>query len=133
MYAFVFQTPSAVQKIKELLKDKPDHVSVDRVSLQGMLRYQHSSSLQSISGQLRSLSWTLRCLLEMLTSFFFCREYISLFIYPALFCYKVKCRRQLTVMTFYCTVTVEIIKAGKTKLPIFLSYILMKPFSMAQS
>uniref|UniRef100_A0A8C9MMQ2 Iron-sulfur cluster assembly 1 homolog, mitochondrial n=2 Tax=Serinus canaria TaxID=9135 RepID=A0A8C9MMQ2_SERCA len=28
MYSFVFQTPSAVQKIKELLKDKPDHVGV---------------------------------------------------------------------------------------------------------
>ncbi|NXB06673.1 ISCA1 protein, partial [Cnemophilus loriae] len=28
MCAFVFQTPSAVQKIKELLKDKPDHVGV---------------------------------------------------------------------------------------------------------
>lgn len=36
MCAFVFQTPSAVQKIKELLKDKPDHVSIDRVSLYGV-------------------------------------------------------------------------------------------------
>lgn len=43
MHAFVFQTPSAVQKIKELLKDKPDHVSVDRVSLWGVLKYWRSS------------------------------------------------------------------------------------------
>ncbi|XP_054040012.1 iron-sulfur cluster assembly 1 homolog, mitochondrial-like [Rissa tridactyla] len=28
MHIFVFQTPSAVQKIKQLLKDKPEHVGV---------------------------------------------------------------------------------------------------------
>ncbi|XP_019325904.1 PREDICTED: iron-sulfur cluster assembly 1 homolog, mitochondrial [Aptenodytes forsteri] len=28
VYVFVFQTPSAVQKIKQLLKDKPEHVGV---------------------------------------------------------------------------------------------------------
>ncbi|XP_010153158.1 PREDICTED: iron-sulfur cluster assembly 1 homolog, mitochondrial, partial [Eurypyga helias] len=28
VHAFVFQTPSAVQKIKQLLKDKPEHVGV---------------------------------------------------------------------------------------------------------
>uniref|UniRef100_A0A8C8BCB2 Iron-sulfur cluster assembly 1 homolog, mitochondrial n=1 Tax=Otus sunia TaxID=257818 RepID=A0A8C8BCB2_9STRI len=28
IYVFVFQTPSAVQKIKQLLKDKPEHVGV---------------------------------------------------------------------------------------------------------
>ncbi|NWW49017.1 ISCA1 protein, partial [Pedionomus torquatus] len=28
IYIFVFQTPSAVQKIKQLLKDKPEHVGV---------------------------------------------------------------------------------------------------------
>lgn len=33
LYVFVFQTPSAVQKIKELLKDKPEHVSINRASL----------------------------------------------------------------------------------------------------
>lgn len=32
-YVFVFQTPSAVQKIKQLLKDKPEHVSINRANL----------------------------------------------------------------------------------------------------
>jgi len=39
VYGFVFQTPSAVQKIKQLLKDKPEHVSIKRASLLTMLRY----------------------------------------------------------------------------------------------
>lgn len=33
VYVFVFQTPSAVQKIKQLLKDKPEHVSINRANL----------------------------------------------------------------------------------------------------
>lgn len=33
VYVFGFQTPSAVQKIKQLLKDKPEHVSINSCQL----------------------------------------------------------------------------------------------------